>query len=154
MKLFIFMVVLAIAGLAVSMSSPKNITDEDLAAYIAEYSELYDYSDWMISDRVDTEYRDYTEIEFSFRCERRAKTHIAMIKGIYTPVDNTFVNNCFDHSGAIEGCAFITEIGTVESVESDHISVIVDRWGILSRDNLQKGLLSKETFHFLDRLLD
>ena len=154
----IFLVVLAIITLAVSMSNARTTSDADLTNYLATHSNLYNYSDWHITNRVDTEFQDYIEIEFAYRYKRRAKTHIAVIRGVYLSVDNAFVNNCIDHpytfQSITEDCEFVTEMGTIESVESDHTSVIIDKWGVLSRDNLEKSLLSKETFHFLNGLLN
>ena len=158
MKLLIFFIVLVIITLSVLMLGSRHISDADLTVYLTEYPKLYNYGNWSITNRVENEFQDYTEIEFSYRYTRTAKTHVAVIKGVYIAVDNAFVNNCVDHPYTLESreddCAFITEIGTVESVESDHTSVIVDKWGILSRNNLEQSLRSKETFYFLSGVLN
>ena len=157
MKFLLFLVVFIFILFAITMPSSKTVSDADLTFYLEEYPELYDYSQWYISKRKDTEYKDYIEIEFAYRYKRTAKTHIAVIEGVATSVDNTFINNCIDNPTSAWGeddCSFITEIGTVEDVESDHTSVIVDKWGVLSRDNLQTNLLSKETHNFLTGVLN
>ena len=157
MKFFFFFVILILVLFVITIPSSRTVSDADLTVYLEEYPELYDYSQWHISDRNDTEFQDYIEIEFAYRYKRTAKTHIAVIAGVATSVDNAFVNNCIDNPTSDWGendCSFVTEIGTVEDVESDHTTVVVDKWGVLSRDNLQTHLLSKETFNFLSGLLN
>jgi len=158
MKFLAFLVVLILVALAITVPSSQTITDDDLAFYLEEYPELYNYSEWYITNRVETEFQDHTKIEFAYRYKRTAKTHIAVIHGVSISVDNNFVNNCLDYPNRSDigeyDCSFITEMGTVEDVESDHTQIIVDKWGVFSRDNLQQNLLSKETYTFLSGLLD
>ena len=154
MKSLLIIAVVVIVALAVSMSGPNKVTDADLIATVEMYPELYEYSDWKINHRSEKVLKDHTEISFGYSYKQRAKTHIALIDGRYVAVDNAFVNGCVDYEQAFHDdlyeCRFITEMGTVAYVKSDHTSVVVDHWGVLSRDNLQKALLSKETFGFLN----
>ena len=66
MRLVAFWVILAMSILAVSMSNSQTTSDTDLVKYLAIHPDLYDYSDWHIVNRVDTEFKDYTEIEFAY----------------------------------------------------------------------------------------
>ena len=156
MKYLLFFVVFILVIFAMSMPSSHTVSDEDLTFYLEEYPELYNYTEWHISNRKDTEFEDYIEIELAYRYKRTAKTHVAVIKGVSISVDNDFVNNCIDHPTQLEwgenDCSFVTEIGTMEDVKSDHTTVVVDKWGVLSRDNVQTHLLSKKTYSFLTGL--
>jgi hypothetical protein len=153
MKIMFFLAILAVVFLSLKISRPETVTSDDLISTLSKHAELYDYSQWEITSRTDTEFEDYVEIEFAYRYRRIAKTHIAIIRGDYTSVDNAFVNDCIEHKEKFD-CRFVTEIGTVEYVQSDHARVIIDHWGVFSRDNFRNKLLSKKTSGFLNRLLN
>ena len=153
----LFLMILVVLIVVAIVQSPKKVSDADLLNVLYVYPELYVYSNGYINKRVDTPFKDHVEIEFAYGYTQTAKTHIAIIKGETVAVDNAFVNNCVDsiqlyHEDRSE-CRLITELGTIESVTSDHTRIVVDHFGVLSRDNLHKAILSKETFSFLSRIV-
>lgn len=142
--------------LVLATYTSKEVTDDELIAVLSEYPELYRYDNWQISERKERVLKEYTEITFAYKYRRTAKMHIAYLEGMTTGVDNAFFNACVDSNRRLEDryeCRFITEIGTVETVENDKAMVVVDHFGLLSRNNLQKRLLSEKVYFFLNNVL-
>ena len=139
--------------LAFSRSNVPEVTNDDLKSSLSDYPELYDYSDFSFSNRVETRNDQQTEVSFEYRYTRTAKSHIAVVDGEFIAVDNDFVNTCTEYLQVFDKvtceCQFITEMGTVEQVQGSHGVVVIDKWGLFSVSNIQKKVLSKETFNFL-----
>ena len=157
MKPLIFLTIFMIVLLTFSISNVREVTDNDLKASLCEYPELYDYSDFHFSNRVETTTDQQTEVTFEYRYTRTAKSHIAIIDGKSVAVNNDFVNTCTEYAQVFEQekceCQFVTEIGTVEHAQGSHGVVVIDKWGLFSTSNIQKKVLSKETFNFLSAFL-
>ena len=157
MKPLIFLTIFMIVLLAFSRSNVPEVTNDDLKNSLSDYPELYDYSDFHFSNRVETSTDQQTEVTFEYRYTRTAKSHIAIIDGNFVAVDNDFINTCTEYLQVFEkekcDCQFVTEIGTVEHAQGSHGVVVIDKWGLLSTSNIQKKVLSEETFNFLSAFL-
>jgi len=158
MKPLLLLTVFMIVLLAFTRSDVREVTNEDLKSHLTKYPELYIYSDFHFSDRVESSNEQKREVAFKYRYTRTAKEHIAFIDGQPTAVDNDFVNNCSEYAQVYGEeryeCRFITEMGTKEQAEGSHGVLVVDKWGHLSTSNIQKKVLSEETFNFLNAFLE
>ena len=153
MKPLFFLLLFLVTLFAFNASSIRDITDKDLRLSLATHPELYDYSNFEFTHKVQTRYKNQNEMTFSYRFKRVATTHIAIIDGEETAVDNDFVNDCIDHQSRYE-CRFITEMGTIEYPHSNTGHYVLEKWGIFSRSNIKKKALDKETSHTLSHFTD
>ena len=157
MKPLLFLALFILALLFFATRDISDITNEDLQLSLSTHPELYDYKDFVFTNKVQRRFADRLEMEYDYQYTRRAKTHIAFIDGDYVSVDNAFVNECIDEEKLLDTlsspCMFVTEMGTVEQVQSEHAHFTVERLGKFSLKNIQKKLLSKETFVFFNTLL-
>jgi len=151
-SLFVVFVLLALI-FAYNAVGIRDITDEDLRQSLMTHPELYAYSDFKFTNKVQTTFKEYKEMRFSYRYTRTAIQHIAIRDGEEVAVDNAFINMCSDFPQLYE-CRFVTEMGTVEHPHSDQGLVILEKGGIFSTSNIQKKILAPETAKTLSRFTE
>ena len=153
MKSLLSLFILLVLIYAFNAAGIRDITDEDLRQSLMTHPELYSYSDFKFTNKVQTTFEEYKEMRFSYSYTRTALQHIAIIDGEEVAVDNAFVNECSDHPLLYE-CRFITEMGTIEHPHSDQGLVVIEKWGMFSKSNIQKKALEPETAKTLSHFTD
>ncbi len=153
MKSLFFLFILLALIFAFNAAGIRDITEKDLRQSLMTHPELYTYSNFTFTNKVQTACKEYKEMRFSYSYTRTAIQHIALIDGEEVAVDNAFVNECIDHPLLYE-CRFITEMGTIEHPHSDQGLVVIEKWGIFSSSNIQKKALAPETAKTLSHVTD